>query len=266
MRPAIDIQQINDAQSRMADGFLGDYCTYQQRNPELDSQLDTPNGYFHINSGGFLDVVGFLNHTRQRLTDANAYLPEWVDLDQIQYRSDRVVIGDIEAKKIIWCTGHYQWKSGDFRYLPFSPTRGEMLKFTTDGLDRSMIYNKNFFIVPWAHDYVSGATFSKNLEKTLTPEGYHDIDQKIKGLVRSEVTITEHYYGIRPTVKDRKPFVGEHPEIKNCFILNGLGAKGVTQGPYFANELVNFILDNKKLMPEVDVTRHQKEFEQSLNS
>lgn len=260
VRPAIDIQQINDAQSRMADGFLGDYCVYEQRNTSLDEQLNTSNGYFQINSGGFLDVVSFLNTTRERLVKANAYQCEWVDVDQVHYHAHHVRIGNLQAKHVIWCTGHYQHLQGGFSYLPFSPTRGEMLKFTTPSLERSRIYNKNFFIVPWATDYVSGATFSQNLEKTLTPEGYQDIELKIKGLVSSEVEITEHYYGIRPTVKDRKPFVGEHPELKNCFILNGLGAKGVTQGPYFANELVNFILEGKKLMPEVDVTRYHKEF------
>jgi glycine/D-amino acid oxidase-like deaminating enzyme len=43
--------------------------------------------------------------------------------------------------------------------------------------------------------------------------------------------------------------------LKNTYIFNGLGAKGVTQSPLFAKYMTNLILDNTPLPPEIDITR-----------
>jgi glycine/D-amino acid oxidase-like deaminating enzyme len=44
----------------------------------------------------------------------------------------------------------------------------------------------------------------------------------------------EHFAGVRPTVKDRRPLVGTHAEYSAIHILNGLGTRGVMLGPSMA--------------------------------
>jgi hypothetical protein len=47
----------------------------------------------------------------------------------------------------------------------------------------------------------------------------------------------EHFAGVRPTVKDRRPLVGTHAEYSAIHILNGLGTRGVMLGPSMAKAL-----------------------------
>jgi glycine oxidase len=60
---------------------------------------------------------------------------------------------------------------------------------------------------------------------------------------------------VRPTVKDRRPLLGIHPEYNQLAVFNGLGTKGVMLAPYFANKLVNLILKNEPLPNEVNINR-----------
>ena len=67
--------------------------------------------------------------------------------------------------------------------------------------------------------------------------------------------VIEHVAGIRPTVKDRRPLVGRHPEYSNIYVLNGLGTRGVMIAPYVAQELYNYIQHDIPLDPEIDIKR-----------
>ena len=164
-----------------------------------------------------------------------------------------------KTKHLINCTGHYQNQTLFFNYLPFSPTVGEMIKLKVDDLNPNYLYSKSSFLLSKSPgEYIAGATFGRDINITLTKEGLQSMKEKMTDLISSKYEVTDHYYGIRPTVVDRKPFVGEHPKIKNLYILNGLGAKGVTQGPYFANELVNFILRGTEITREANIIRCEK--------
>ena len=259
IRPANNIEQLNDSLSRINDGFLGDYIKYLESDPDLDSTLKAEHGYYKINSGGYLDVNAFLDYTRSFLKELNSYKEDWITEDDIEIKNNYFEIKGERAKQIINCTGHFQNQSLFFNYLPFSPTIGQMIKLKTDNLNPNYLYSKSSFLLSKSPgEYIAGATFDRDLNVTLTKEGLDSMKEKIKNLISSEFNVTDHYYGIRPTVVDRKPFIGEHPTIKNLFILNGLGAKGVTQGPYFANELVNFILTGKEITKEVNIKRCEK--------
>jgi glycine/D-amino acid oxidase-like deaminating enzyme len=49
--------------------------------------------------------------------------------------------------------------------------------------------------------------------------------------------------------------LGSHPEHENLFVFNGLGARGILNGNYFAKELFSHIETGKELHPEVDLKR-----------
>ena len=77
----------------------------------------------------------------------------------------------------------------------------------------------------------------------------------------ADVEVLEHEVGIRPTVIDRRPLLGKHPEFDNILIFNGLGTKGVMLAPYFAQHLVDFIEGNiLELEGEVNINRFNKYF------
>jgi len=68
----------------------------------------------------------------------------------------------------------------------------------------------------------------------------------------------EHIASERPANLERRPFVGLHPLHKNIGILNGLGTKGCTLAPYFANELTEHLINGKTINPLADVQRFSK--------
>jgi len=69
--------------------------------------------------------------------------------------------------------------------------------------------------------------------------------------------VVMHKAGIRPTVKDRRPFLGAHPDHNNLYVFNGLGTKGVSLAPYFAKHLVDHMVDGVELMKEVSIGRFE---------
>ena len=67
--------------------------------------------------------------------------------------------------------------------------------------------------------------------------------------------ILEQKAAFRPTIQDRRPVVGFHPEFSSIGILNGLGTKGVLLVPYCATQFSDMIMNNIQLDPEIDVKR-----------
>ena len=65
-----------------------------------------------------------------------------------------------------------------------------------------------------------------------------------------KIEVLSQNYGFRPTTSDRKPLIGEHPIIKNLYIINGMGSKAVLMAPLLINEL----LENK-VGASVDIKR-----------
>ena len=61
--------------------------------------------------------------------------------------------------------------------------------------------------------------------------------------------------GIRPTVADRRPLVGQHETHKNLYVMNGLGSRGVLIAPSIAKDLIAHIEDDITLPKEIDINR-----------
>ena len=83
-------------------------------------------------------------------------------------------------------------------------------------------------------------------------------EQLLKDWLKIPFKIIDHLSGIRPATLERRPFVGLHPLHPNIGILNGMGTKGCSLAPFFANQLVDHLLHNKPITPEADIKRFSK--------
>ena len=102
-----------------------------------------------------------------------------------------------------------------------------------------------------------GATYSWDpLDWNATKEATDELESKLKALLKIPYTIKSVIAGVRPSVRDRRPLVGVHPEYSNVALLNGLGTKGVTLAPFFSNELVQHLENGKELNPLVNIKRY----------
>ncbi len=80
-----------------------------------------------------------------------------------------------------------------------------------------------------------------------------DLRGKLAQLLRVPFEITEARAAIRPIIQHRPLVLGRHPAHPPVCVFNGLGSKGVLRAPFFARMLVEHLLDDRELEPEVDV-------------
>jgi glycine/D-amino acid oxidase-like deaminating enzyme len=76
--------------------------------------------------------------------------------------------------------------------------------------------------------------------------------------VKPPFRVLEHVASVRPATLERRPFVGFHPLHPAVGILNGMGTKGCSLAPFFARQLVRYIVDGTAILPEADVRRFSK--------
>jgi glycine/D-amino acid oxidase-like deaminating enzyme len=147
-----------------------------------------------------------------------------------------------------------------FNNLPLDGTKGELFIIKAPSLDLDVIMNTSVFILPLGNDeYKVGATYNwKDKTDTPTEEGKTELIDKIKEILNCDFEIIQHFAGVRPTVKDRRPLVGTHTSHKSIHILNGLGTRGVMLGPAMAKALFENIEYQKPLDKTIDIRRFNK--------
>lgn len=198
---------------------------------------------------------------QQKLQKETLYLQERFDYSQLEIGSDTITYKAIVAKRIIFCEGYQAMQNPYFNYLPFWPVKGEVLLVRIkDYPANHKLVKHGVFIVHWEEDlYWIGSTYDKKFDHTApTPQGRENLEQRLSDVLKIPFEIVEHQAAIRPTVRDRKPYLGQHPRYKNLYIFNGMGAKGSYLVPHFAREMVNYLEEDKILDKEVDIKRVEK--------
>ena len=105
-------------------------------------------------------------------------------------------------------------------------------------------------------NYLVGSTYEWT-DKTNTPtsKAKSQLLEKLELLISCSYEVVNQRAGIRPTVSDRRPLVGCHPNHNRMYVLNGLGTRGVMIAPYVADKLFRFIENNETLDTDIDVNR-----------
>ena len=107
-----------------------------------------------------------------------------------------------------------------------------------------------------------GATYNhRDKNHNITKESKDKLLANLSKIIPIEnIKVINQTYGFRPTTLDRKPFLGEHPIIKNAFIFNGMGSKSVLMAPLLGKQLLDHILYGKKIPDLVDIKRYENNF------
>lgn len=96
---------------------------------------------------------------------------------------------------------------------------------------------------------VIGATHENNrgLDTRATAGGLHEIFAKALSVAPglADATVLETRVGFRPFTPGFLPVIGQVPSFSGLFIANGLGASGLTVGPYLGLELANLAMGLK---------------------
>ncbi|WP_395049994.1 NAD(P)/FAD-dependent oxidoreductase [Flavobacterium sp.] len=224
------------------------------------SSIDSPFGYGEVLQTGYADTALLLNKYREYLIKNQLFLEEFFDYSLLQEESDSIRYKDIPARHIIFAEGFGMHSNPYFKDLPLDGTKGELFIIKAPQLQLDVIINTSVFILPLGNDlYKVGATYNWT-DKTDTPtaEGKAELIEKIKEIINCDFKIIEHFAGVRPTVKDRRPLIGTHSNHNSIHILNGLGTRGVMLGPAMAKALFENIEYLKPLDKAIDIKRFAK--------
>ncbi len=229
---------------------------------DTNNAIDAPFGYGEVLGTGRIDTRLLQTTYEKYLAVKNLLRSESFQYDLLEIKENEVVYKDLRAKQLVFATGFGLQQNPYFNYLPLNGTKGELLTIKAPELKETNVIKSSVFIIPLEEDtYRIGATY-KWQDKTNEPtaEAREELETKLKTFLRCEYEVIRHVAGMRPTVADRRPLVGQHPVHKPLFVLNGFGSRGVMIGPYASKALYNFIENDAALNPEMDISRFRKRY------
>jgi glycine/D-amino acid oxidase-like deaminating enzyme len=219
--------------------------------------VDTPFGSGVLKNTGRIDVKTLLSDYKKRLIADSKIIFESFDYSGLEFFDGGIKYKNITTKKVIFCEGYGLHKNPYFKHLPMNEAKGELITIYAPDLDVDFLVKAAVFVLPIGDNhYKVGATFNWK-DKTSEPseEGKVELVKKLETFITVPYKIVEQTAGIRPTVKDRRPLVGIHPEHPQLAVLNGLGTRGVMIAPKVSKELYNHIENNSELDTESNITR-----------
>ncbi len=219
--------------------------------------LDIPYQYGKVKGTGRIDIKGMLSYYLDFINKKNSLITEAFAHDKLIVNKDFVEYNGMKAKNILFTEGFGIKNNPFFNYLPVIGNKGEYIIIKSEALKLKEAVKSSVFIIPLGDDlYKVGATYN-NQDKSPHPThtAKTELKEKLERFLKVEYTIIDQVAGIRPTVKDRRPLVGTHPEYQNMHVLNGLGSRGILIGPSVAKELYNYIENQRPLNKEIDICR-----------
>lgn len=242
---------------------VGKYLSKHIFNDFLNNEIYNPLGVSEILYGGNLDTALFLNSFQNNFKQNNFLLEEKFSYNEIFFSEYKVIYKNNEADKIIFCEGYKTIDNPYFSWLPFKLTKGEMITVKIPGfsINEKFVLNKGVFMLPLGNNtFKVGATYEWNdLTEKITEKGKTELMDKLRKVIKVPFEIINHQVGIRPTVIDRRPLIGLHPEFSFLGVFNGMGTKGVMLAPYFAQQFCKFLNGTAILDKEVDIVRFKKQ-------
>ena len=222
--------------------------------------IEAPYGYGEVMHTGRIDTAVLLLHYGKYLRDKDVLLRETFDFKALTLKDGYVEYRGIKARNIVFATGFGLKNNPYFNYLPLNGTKGELLTIKAPALKEERVIKSSVFIIPLGSDmYRVGATYKwKDKSNTPTEACKQELLQKLNTFLKCPYEVVDHVAGIRPTVSDRKPLVGRHPEHENMYLLNGLGSRGVMIAPMASMQLYALIENKEAIVPEMDLCRFTK--------
>lgn len=226
---------------------------YDSINPNIIANF----GMGRVYKAGKIFVRELLREFRKFLHKENRIIDDIFDFNQLTNEINHYEYKGIKAKKVVFCDGYALKYNPFFSYLPMEGVKGETMVIHANGLGLTDIVKAKVFIMPMEKDYYYiGATYHyREVNDEISEEGQSELINNLNKFLTIDYKIIKKFAGIRPTVVDRRPLLGEHSEHKNMFIFNGLGSRGVMLAPIMAEELFDYMENGKELMSEVNINR-----------
>lgn len=215
-----------------------------------------PFGTGKVNHSGRLNVTDFFTDMFHYLEEKEYLIKEKFNYENLNPAGK--TYQNIKFKKIIFCEGTGVLGNPFFNQIPIYPNKGHHLMVTlSQPIPKKNTLKKKHFLFPKnENEYYYGGTYdreTKDLE--INALAVEQLEKGLSEFYPYDYHIQAVHFGFRPTVKDRRPIIGNHHQYHDFFVFNGLGARGILNGNYFAKILFNHIDKNQHLPQEVNINR-----------
>jgi len=200
-------------------------------------------------SGFFAGVFGFLENHDFLVKEKFIYS----DLNTSNH-----IYKNYKYKNIVFCEGIGVKENPFFSDIPVNPNKGHHIKVVlSQPLSDNITIKKKHFLFPLhKNTYFYGGTYDREqLHQDIDSSAVEQLTNGLKEFYLHDFNIKEVNFGFRPTVKDRRPIIGRHPEQSRLFVFNGLGARGILNGCYFSKNLYDHIENDIPLHHEISLDR-----------
>ena len=239
--------------------LLAPFMNTALHHPELDG-VDAPYGFGEVLHSGWVHTARLQETYMTLLEEEGCLRKEAFRYEELSWVPDGLHYDDLKVRHVVFCEGYGLKENPYFDYLPLNGTKGEVLEVEIPGFDIDFILKSSVFLLPLGcNRYKVGATYKwKDKTNEPTRECREELTEKLEKFLEIPYTISRHLAGVRPTVADRRPLLGEHPELKGVYVLNGLGSRGVMIAPWAAPLLYQHIENNAALPEETNIDRFKK--------
>ena len=256
-RPYRSLNEQTDYSALVADPAIRQYVSQVVDNESYSCCINNPLGGLEVTQAGWLDLTEFVRIIKGYFIRKNQYYEGKVSDSDLVISDKKVAWQGIQVDKVIFCDGAQGPESSLFGYLPYNPVKGQILTAVAERYSIKNIVNQGLFILPIRDGLIRvGATYSwHDLDWQTTDEGLSFLESKLAAILTVPYQVVAQQAGIRPSTKDRRPFVGNHPERAPVAIFGGMGTKGVSLAPYLAEQFARHLLDGEELEPEANISR-----------
>lgn len=255
IRALHSIEEENNWLGRCADPGYRAYIFDEVDLGAYGDWIVSPHGFGAVKGGAQVEVGTFIEKYREVLESEGCLFSESLDYAKLILTDDGLRYGDIQARKLVFCEGRWTRENPFFQSLPLIGDKGEILivRFPA-GIQFDAILKHRVFVVPLVDgSYWIGSNYDSRFKSDApTEQGRGWLEENLRRTLTCPFEVLAHRAAIRPTVRDRRPLLGRHPQFPQMAIFNGLGAKGASLGPFWARHFADYLQEKITLDPMVD--------------
>ncbi len=219
-------------------------------------ELNAPFGLGEVKDSFWVDSKGMLAAHKKH--NAASILQEKINLSHIDFANNTLHLPNFSCtfKHLIDCSGHLSRNTFPEISAAFSPTKGEILVVHSSTLPENIVLHAGVFILPLGNQlFKVGATYVwDDFTDVPTEDGKAKLIEEFHKIFKGTYTVVNQLAGVRPTVNDRKPLIGN---LNNSFYtFNGMGSRGVLMAPHLAQLLIEHVEAGKAIPIQYEAARY----------
>lgn len=258
IRALHSVEEENNWLSRCADPGYRAYISDEAGLGAYADWIVPPHAFGTVKGGAQVEVGTLIQKYREVLVSEGCLFSESIDYAKLTITAGGIRYGDVQARQLVFCEGRWTRENPFFQSLPLMGDKGEILlvRFPA-GIEFDAILKHRVFVIPLADgSYWIGSNYDSRFESDApTEKGRGWLEENLRRTLTCPFEVLAHRAAIRPTVRDRRPLLGRHPQFPQLAIFNGLGTKGASLGPFWARHLADYLQGKTLLDPAVDIGR-----------